>query len=84
MLVLTRRRGESIRIGEDVRVTVVSSTGGHVRISIEAPSEVSIHREELYERIAKANRDAAESGALGLENLAELHGPTAGAGTGAA
>ena len=61
MLVLTRKPGESILIGEGVRVTLVSSSGTHARIAIEAPNDVSIHREEVYERIAQANRDAAMS-----------------------
>ncbi len=59
VLVLTRKPGESILIGGGVRVTLVSSSGTHARIAIEAPSEVPIHREEVYERIAQANRDAA-------------------------
>jgi carbon storage regulator len=59
VLVLTRKPGESILIGNDVRITLVSSSGTHARIAIEAPGEVSIHREEVYERIAEANREAA-------------------------
>ena len=59
MLVLTRRHGESVRIGPDVRVTVVASTGGQVRIAIDAPQEVSIFREEIFERVASANVEAA-------------------------
>ena len=59
MLVLTRRHGESVRIGSDVRVTVVSTTGGQVRIAIDAPDEVGIFREEIFERVASANVEAA-------------------------
>ena len=59
MLVLTRRQGESVRIGPDVRVTVVASTGGQVRIAIDAPEEVGIFREEIFERVASANVEAA-------------------------
>lgn len=59
MLVLTRRHGESVRIGPDVRVTVVASTGGQVRIAIDAPEEVGIFREEIFERVASANVEAA-------------------------
>ncbi len=59
MLVLTRRNGQSLRIGGDVRVTVLSAAGNQVRLGIEAPPDVAIHREEVYERIAQANRDAA-------------------------
>ena len=60
MLVLTRRHGESVRIGSDVRVTVVASTGGQVRIAIDAPQEVGIFREEIFERVASANVEAAQ------------------------
>ena len=59
MLVLTRRQGESVRIGPDVRVTVVASSGGQVRIAIDAPQEVGIFREEIFERVAAANAEAA-------------------------
>jgi len=59
MLVLTRRHGESVRIGPDVRVTVVASTGGQVRIAIDAPDDVIIFREEVFERVALANVEAA-------------------------
>lgn len=63
MLVLTRRQGESLVIGDDVRVRVVSVSGGQVRLAIEAPDGVSVHREEVYERIARANREAASTSA---------------------
>ncbi len=60
MLVLSRKEGDSLLIGPDVRITVVSLGPGQVRLAIEAPDEVAIYREELYERIARANREAAE------------------------
>ncbi len=69
MLVLTRKPGESLRIGADVRVTVVSASRGHVRIAIEAPREVAVHREEVYERIASANVDAAKTSEAAVEVL---------------
>ncbi len=61
MLVLTRRHGESVRIGPDIRVTIVASTGGQVRIAIDAPEEVGIFREEIFERVASANVEAASN-----------------------
>lgn len=61
MLVLSRKPGESLRIGSQVRVTVVSSSHGQVRLAIEAPHEVPVHREEVWERIVQANREAAEA-----------------------
>ncbi len=51
MLVLSRKINESIRVGHDVVVTVVEVRGDKVRLGIEAPKEVSVHREEIYQRI---------------------------------
>ncbi len=72
MLVLTRRGGESVRIGGEVRVVVLSTSGNQVRLGIEAPADVTIHREEVYERIARSNRDAARSADLPDDLLAAL------------
>jgi carbon storage regulator len=51
MLILTRRIGETIRIGEDITVTVLGVTGQQVKFGTSAPKEVNVHREEIYERI---------------------------------
>ena len=61
MLVLTRKPGESIRIGENVVIKVLDAGGGQVKIGIEAPKEMTIHREEIYERIKSENLAAAEN-----------------------
>lgn len=59
MLVLSRRQNEAIRIGDDVKVTVVSIEGGVVKLGIEAPHCVTVHRGEIYRRIQAENRMAA-------------------------
>jgi carbon storage regulator len=53
MLILTRRVGETVIVGNDVAVTIVSVKGNQIRIGISAPKNVSIHREEIYERIRR-------------------------------
>ncbi len=59
MLVLTRKAEEGIRIGNDVRIVVLSTARGHVRIGIDAPSGVSVLREEVHARVANENQSAA-------------------------
>ena len=60
MLVLSRQRDESIVIGENVVVTIVDIRGDKVRLGIEAPSEIPVHRQEVYEAIQRENRKAGE------------------------
>ena len=55
MLVLTRKSGESIIVGDDITVTVLEVKGGQVRLGIQAPPNVIIHRKELYEKIKSEN-----------------------------
>jgi len=61
MLILTRRVGEAIKVGDDVTVTVLAIKGGQVRIGIDAPKSVEVHREEVYERLVAERASAAES-----------------------
>jgi len=58
MLLLTRKLGENIRIGDDVKITIVEVKGNHVKLGIDAPPSVKVHREEIYERIQAENRRA--------------------------
>jgi len=59
MLVLSRQRDESIMIGEDVVVTIVDVRGDRVRLGIDAPTEIPVHRREVYEAIHRENKRAA-------------------------
>lgn len=60
MLILTRRAGETVMIGSDVTITVLGVKGNQVRIGINAPKDVAVHREEIFERIQ--SEKAAEGG----------------------
>jgi carbon storage regulator len=59
MLVLTRKVGESIAIGDHIKIKVVEVKGAQIRLGLEAPSDVKIYREEVYEKVTEQNRLAA-------------------------
>jgi carbon storage regulator len=61
MLVLSRQRDESIFIGDNIKITVVDIRGDKVRLGIEAPTEIPVHRQEVYEAIQRENQRAAAS-----------------------
>ena len=72
MLVLTRKSGESLIVGEDVIITVVEIKGGQVKLGVDAPKSIAIYRKELLEKIIKQNIAAAKSGKIHLSYLAKL------------
>ena len=58
MLILTRKSGEKIAIGDDIVITVLETKGNQVKLGIEAPLNVTIHRQEVYEKVCRENQDA--------------------------
>ncbi len=60
MLILTRKTNESLKVGDDVTVTVLGIKGGQVRIGISAPRDVGVHREEVFNRIQKERSEVDE------------------------
>jgi carbon storage regulator len=71
VLVLGRRPGENIRIGDDIKVIVLEVRGQQIKLGIEAPLEIQVHREEIWERIQRQNRRAAAASPAGLRAVAE-------------
>jgi carbon storage regulator len=76
VLVLSRRKDETIVIGDDVRVTVVDIRGDTVRLGISAPKSIPVYRQEIYEAIQRENIEAAQARAEGLDALAGAFGTT--------
>jgi carbon storage regulator len=75
MLVLTRRAGESVMIGDDVVVTVLEARGDVVRIGIKAPRSVQVHREEVYQELQAVNREAASPDEDAVRAVTEMLRP---------
>ena len=61
MLILTRRIGEALKVGDDVSVTVLGIKGSQVRLGINAPKDVSVHREEVYDKINRNTKQKKET-----------------------
>lgn len=72
MLILTRKSGEGVRIGDDIRVVILEIKGNQVRIGIEAPESMAVHRDEVYEKIKSENIKASAATAENLHRLFKL------------
>ncbi|MBI4666862.1 MAG: carbon storage regulator CsrA [Nitrospinae bacterium] len=72
MLVLTRKLGESVTIGDNIKISVIDIKGRQVRLGIEAPPNMTIHREEIYAKIQEENQRAAFIKAVNMEKLAAI------------
>ena len=73
MLILTRRINETLNIGDDVQVTVLGIKGNQVRIGIDAPRDVPVHREEIYQRIKREERGEGESQSQQADDYSSDH-----------
>lgn len=72
MLVLTRKPNQSIMVGDDIVLTVLEVRGDKVRIGIDAPRNVAVHRREIYEEIQRQNIEAARAKVVTLDEITEL------------
>ena len=75
MLVLTRRSGESVMIGNDVIISVLEARGDVIRLGIQAPRDVQVHREEVYRELQSANREAASPTDDAVQAVAQMIRP---------
>ncbi len=70
MLILARKIGEAIKIADEITITVMEIKGGQVKIGVDAPHHITIHRSEVYHRISEENQKAAQEAPLDLSSLA--------------
>ena len=72
MLVLTRKAGEGIIIGDDIKITIVELKGGGVRVGIDAPREMKVHRQEVFDKIKQENQEATQWDIADLNELSSI------------
>ncbi len=72
MLVLTRKLGEKIQIGDDISILIMDITGRQVRLGIDAPSDIKVHREEIYQRIKEENINASNIDVSEVDKIKNL------------
>ncbi len=72
MLILTRKPGETVRIGTDIKVQVLEVKGNQIRLGIDAPRSIAVHREEIFEQIQRENLAAAQSAPQTLSEVSRL------------
>jgi carbon storage regulator len=69
MLILTRKLGETVAIGDDIKITLIDVKGKSIRIGIEAPPQIAVHRQEIYQAIREQNMKAATIADLTIKDL---------------
>jgi len=72
MLILARKEGEAIVVADDIRIQILETKSGQVKIGIEAPDHITIHREEIYQRIVEENKKAAMESPADLASLDDI------------
>ena len=72
MLILARKEGEAIVVADDIRIQILETKSGQVKIGIEAPDHIAVHREEIYQRIVEENKKAAMESPMDLASLDDI------------
>jgi len=72
VLILTRKLGETLRIGDEIKIIVLDSKNGQVKLGIDAPSEIAVYRQEIYEKIQEENKSATGISARAVREVAKI------------